>query len=1415
MAEAKPSVGSQQPQSTVGVPSIGEFREGSGCWNDYIERFEFFCSAQGIVDDVRKRALLLSGVGSDAYSRIKTIIAPIQPSSMGYDAIVAAVNQYLEPKPSVIVSRFNFHKKMQAQGQTVKEFVAELKKMAVPCEFGSALDGMLRDRFVCGANDDSLQKKLLAAEDTLTFEQAVKAGVAAETAALSARQLAPDEPDTGHGVNRVGVSRPTGAEATTRYERRECHRCGGNHSPQSCRFKTYRCHSCGVLGHLSRKCRTPSRGGRAHGGSSAHWVAESGDPDNNSADLSDPNDVCNIHSVGKSRTPPITAEVLVYGVPVTFEVDTGAASTLMNAETFQTVRATGGDDSLELQPSSAKLRTYTGEPIPIEGEFNAVVHYGKQHLDLPVIVVSTAGPNLLGRDWLNVLKLDWHNIKQVREMPGGEAPFAEKLKQKYSDVFANELGCMKDVKVTFDVDPTVKPRFYRPRNLPYAYRKKVEAQLDAEVAAGVLEPVRTSDWACQIVPVLKSDGNIRLCGNYKQTANLAIKVDKHPLPKSKDLFSQLAGGKVFAKIDLSRAYQQLRVAEEHRHLLTINTHRGLFRPTRLSFGVNSSPGIFQREMEKLLAGIDNCFIFLDDVLLSGRDEDELVGRLEQVFQRFKEGGLKVRPDKCQFLVHQVEYLGHVIDKDGIRTSESKVRAITQAAPPKGVSELKSFLGIFNYYSRFMPNRAQTLQPLYELLRKDRKWEWGREQQKAFEECKQLLISNSVLVHFDQALPLVLTCDASSRGIGAVISHRFPNGTEKPIGYASRTLQPAEVKYSQIEREALGIIFGVTVFRDFLYGTLFELVTDHKPLITLFGENKGMPEMTSSRLKRWALKLSEYSYTIRYKSTRDIPHADGLSRLPVPGAKLTVTEEEGDVLLINNLEELGIMNADKIGSLTNTDPVLSQVTTCIQMGWPEGCNDTLKPFAGKQTELYMIKNVVMWGTRVVVPSAARKHILAELHSCHFGVVKMKALARTTVWWPGIDKDIEVLAASCALCRTNSPNPPKDDLHPWQRPPRAWSRLHIDFATSKKGKNFLVVCDAYSKWIEVECMTSIDAPATVRKLIGIFSRFGLPDTIVSDNAPTFTSSEFQQFLKRNSIEHKTIAPYVPFSNGLAERAVKELKTRLEKMCDLPMEEAIAKWLFFYRATPHATTGETPGKLLIGYRPVTRFDRLKPSIQGKVTQNQQKQVENRKRRNVKSRACLQVGQKVWARRFSRGREVEWCPAVVLTCLHPLYTVKMSNGQVHKRHINQLYTQRAAEPNVDNGGRPVGPSVERVRHRQLVSDADYGDSTGASNTQPGPLASVVGSPERRLATRGGTTSSPAELPAAELPAAEGPSVADSGDGEESAGGVLHRDTQQDSEVLQPSEEDAGRDTRLTSAERRFPVRDRRPVERWNPGDG
>ena len=331
-------------------------------------------------------------------------------------------------------------------------------------------------------------------------------------------------------------------------------------------------------------------------------------------------------------------------------------------------------------------------------------------------------------------------------------------------------------------------------------------------------------------------------------------------------------------MDMSQAYQQIKLEEASQQFVVINTHQGLFKYKRLPFGVASAPGIFQRVMESLLSGIPGVTVYLDDILVSGKTEADHLSSLEEVLRRMSKAGLRLRKDKCVFLVPAVVYLGHRIDSEGLHPVAEKVSAVLKAPTPRNVTELKSYLGLLSYYSRFLLNLSILLAPLYKLLKHNQPWIWKQAQQEAFVRSKKLLTSSQLLVHFDPKLEIILACDASPYGIGAVLSHRMPSGREQPIGFVSRTLTETEQKYSQIEKEALACIFGVQRFHSYLYGHCFKLQTDHKPLLTLFNEKKGIPSQAAGRIQRWALKLAAYEYVIDCRSTTQHMNADAMSTL---------------------------------------------------------------------------------------------------------------------------------------------------------------------------------------------------------------------------------------------------------------------------------------------------------------------------------------------------------------------------------------------------------------------------------------------------------------------------------------------------------------------------------------------------------
>ncbi|XP_056132822.1 uncharacterized protein K02A2.6-like, partial [Lampris incognitus] len=657
---------------------------------------------------------------------------------------------------------------------------------------------------------------------------------------------------------------------------------------------------------------------------------------------------------------------------------------------------------------------------------------------------------------------------------------------------------------------------------------------------GMISPVEHSDWATPVVPVNKKDGTVRLCGDFKVTLNQALCVDKYPIPRIEDLFSSLAGGQRFSKPDLSNAYLQMEVVEESRKLLTIFTQKGLFCYNRLPFGIASAPALFQKAMDQVLVGLPFTHCYLDDILVSGPDEETHLKALDDVLTRLEEYGLHVKKDKCMFVQKSVEYLGHIIDAAGLQKSPEKERAVVEAPAPTNVSQLRSLLGMINYYGRFIPDLATNLQPLNALLHKGKKWQWTTACEAAFRKVKELMVSQKVLTHYNPELPLHLACDASPYGVGAVLSHVIPDGVEKPITYATRTLSKAEQNYAQIEREALGIVFGIRKFHQYLYGNKFTLLTDHRPLTSILSPVRSTPLMAAARMQRWALLLSAHDYIIEYHKASAHTNADGLSRLPLPDTHDDKIDTV-DVFYMSQLDTLPISTTD-IRNNTRSDPTLSRVLEMVTIGhFPNTKNtDTeLSVFLTHQNDLTIQQGCLMWGTRVVVPPKLRPRVLNELHTAHPGVVRMKRLARSYVWWPGIDSQIELQAKSCHSCQRSQKEPSLAPLHPWMWPSGPWERIHVDFAGPFEGHMYLVVVDAHSKWPEVQIMDSTTASKTITVLRGLFSRHGLPHILVSDNGPQFCSEEFTTFLKANGVKHIRSAPYHPATNGLAERFVQTFK------------------------------------------------------------------------------------------------------------------------------------------------------------------------------------------------------------------------------------------------------------------------------------
>ena len=784
---------------------LPEFVPGTEEWGSYVEHYFV---ANGVDTQETRRAVLLSSCGAPTYRLIRNLSTPLKPGEITYKEIVELVASHLQPKPSVIMQRFKFNSRVRGEGESIADFAAALRQLLEYCAFGDTLQDVLRDRLVCGVKDERIQRRLLG-EVELTFARAFQIALAVESVNKHAIELQSSVPTTVPPVINAVGSRPKDKAKKVI----ECYRCGGNHYASSCRFKGAICSQCGKRGHLAKVCR-----GVTHKREDAVEKTHRINDEENEEEV-----LQTLNVLGLPKVQPFIVPMEINGARIDMELDTGAAMTVISKRMFEDLWGSSEKGVPTLHPTGTRLSTYTGELLSIAGVAEVVVSYKSQTARLPLLVVNAKGPNLLGRNWLQVIKIDWGEIHNVRVNKN-----LEELLEKHRVLFQDELGTLKGVFAKFSVDPLVSPRFYKARSVPYVLKDKIEMELRRLETSGVIRPVPFADWAAPIVPIVKEDGTVRICGDYKLTVNQASKLESYPVPRVEDLFASLSGGRLFSKIDphLTNAYQQMRLDDASKAYTTINTHKGLFEYNRLPFGVASAPAMFQSAMECVLQGIDHTVVYVDDILVTGASIEEHLHTLDKVLSKLAENGLRLKKAKCIFMASSVEYLGHHIDREGLHPTDAKVQAINEAQSPKNITELKSFLGLLNYYSKFLPNLASKLSSLYQLLRKQQKWSWTSEQEQAFAAAKNMLTTSALLVHYDSHKPILLACDASPYGIGAVLSHEMEDGSERPIGFVSRTLSPVEKGYSQLDKEALAIYFGVSKFHQYLYGRPFTIFSDH-------------------------------------------------------------------------------------------------------------------------------------------------------------------------------------------------------------------------------------------------------------------------------------------------------------------------------------------------------------------------------------------------------------------------------------------------------------------------------------------------------------------------------------------------------------------------------------------------------------
>lgn len=1270
--------------ATSMATGIREFRPGMDKWRDWQEILDSHFIESGIEEERIKTSSLLKAVGLEAYGLLRELCFPELPAKKKYKELCDMLNQHYSPPVIIFRERRNFWDAKKGDNETVSIWYARVKKLAMECRFGPQLEKFVLNKFVTGFSG-KIFERLCEEDEYLSLELALKKALTVE-AKIYAQQSSKDDVNYVAGKfvreHKMHDAKNNKKKYDKKLKQQKCSHCGWrNHASEKCKYKNCVCHKCHKVGHLASICNSAKI--------NEVQVLNANNSNNSDFELDDSYSVFSVTS--EFSAAPFKLDVEINNIKINFVVDTGAACSLMSAETFQKYFAKN-----ILKSSAKKLYAYGGDVINIIGEFIAMVKFRNKSKTIPFVVTNTCSAPILGRDFMVKFDVGLSNINSIKDVNEGVL----NIKKRFVNVFNEDLGLYTGGTVKLSIGKDVKPVFCKPRPIPLAWRSEIEKQLKDLVGKGVLVPVDNSEWGTPLVPIVKPNGQIRLCGDYKSTINKYLDEVKYPLPLIDELFASLRG-KLFTKLDLSNAYNQLVLDESSQLLCAWSTHMGIFKMTRLPFGVKPAASIFQKTIENVLRGIPNVINYLDDIIITGQDFEGHIKTIEVVLTKLESVGLKLNGTKCEFFKDKVSYLGFNIDRTGLSMNKERISSVLEAPVPENVSEVRAFVGMLNYYSKFIPSFASKMSPLYELLRKDVRFKWTVKCQEAFDALKEEVTSDKVLVHFNPKVPIVLSTDASNSAVAGILSHVGADGTKKPIAFVSRALSQSERNYSVIQKEALAIIFSVTKLRQYLLGVHFILECDHKPLLAIFGENKGLPVLAAARMQRWAFILSGFNYCMKHVKGIDNT-ADHLSRLP----QRKVVESNDDFGFVNyiiNQNKLNLSFKD-IARETTHDPILAKLREAIQLGKIDLLNGKdFIPYINRKSELSVEYNCILWGYRVVVPPKLRSKVLEQLHFSHFGIVKTKALARSYLWWPKLDQDIEKLILNCNSCRLSQPTPEKAVLIPWVPTDIPWSRIHVDFAGPIKDFSFLLIIDSFSKWVEVFKTKNITSAFTISKLREVFSRFGLVDTLVSDNGRQFTAEDFQAFMKSYGIKHVLTPPGHPATNGQAENFVKTFKkTILANLRDGEnIDMVINTFLFDYRTTRHCTTGETPSKLLLGREIRTRFSMLSPPlVKNQIIKHQWSNVKNHK-----GDRCVDFdnGKSVFVRDYSDPNKATWQKATVKERLGPetYHCILSRNNKLIKRHTNQMIRGTEKDNDKTNLNEPTDPSESSIVNKSISNSS------------------------------------------------------------------------------------------------------------------